>query len=223
MRYASTHIGIVTIMGLYLVHALAVGPIIQLLAAYSDVAFGRGPEGLAILTSASGLGSILGGMWMTRPSSISDLTKVVCTAGFLAVFIVVVFVSLTNLTVAMVVICFYSSMTVAFRVASQTLVQLSVTDAMRGRVMGLWAMLNRGGPSIGAILMGVVTNAYGRESRSTSLLAHDHHHAGDHHPSTEPLQRPGGRARAPERLGYDARQSAPLHQAPQVIKLIISL
>jgi len=161
LRYASTHAGIVTIMGLYLIHALAVGPIIQLLAAYSDVAFGQGPEGLAILTSASGLGSILGGMWMTRPNSISDLTNVVCAAGFLAVLVVVVFVSLSSLTIAMVVICFYSSMTVAFRVASQTLVQLSVADAMRGRVMGLWAMLNRGGPSLGAILMGVLTDAYG--------------------------------------------------------------
>lgn len=161
IRYAFQHAGIATIMAMYLLQALAIGPVIQLLAAYADVAFSSGPEGLAILTSASGFGSIVGGLWMTRYSSTTSLITIVTASALVAMIAVLAFVSVGSLAVGAVVICLYSSMTVLFRVGSQTLVQLSVTESMRGRVLGLWSMLNRGGPSLGAVLMGIITQQFG--------------------------------------------------------------
>ncbi len=114
-----------------------------------------------MLTSAAGLGSVLGGIWMTRRSSFADLTGVLCMGVFLSTVLVTVFVLLSNLWIALVIICLYSVATVAFRVSGQTLVQLSVDENMRGRVMGLWAMLSRGGPSLGALLMGGMTELFG--------------------------------------------------------------
>jgi len=161
LRYAAGHSGILVVMCLYLLQLLSVGSITQLFAAYADVAFSMGAEGLALLTSVAGLGSVLGGVWMTRHSSVSGLTSILCTGAFLSAAMVSAFVLLSNLWIALGVIFMYSAVTVAFRVSGQTLVQLSVEESMRGRVMGLWAMLGRSGPSLGALLMGGLTELFG--------------------------------------------------------------
>ncbi|MCP4926995.1 MAG: MFS transporter [Gammaproteobacteria bacterium] len=161
LLYAAHHRGISVVMSLYLLQAVCIGAITQLFAAYADIAFASGVEGLALLTSAAGLGSILGGVWMTRQSSVSNLTSILCAGIFLSVVLVSIFVLLSNLWIALGVIFLYSSVTVAFRVSGQTLVQLSVEESMRGRVMGVWAVLGRSGPSIGGLIMGGLTDLYG--------------------------------------------------------------
>ena len=161
LQYAANHHGIAVVMSLYLMQALSIGAITQLFAAYSDIAFASGVEGLALLTSAAGLGSIFGGIWMTRQSSVSNLTGILCVGIFLSAILVSIFVLLSNLWIALGVIFLYSSVTVAFRVSGQTLVQLSVEESMRGRVMSVWAALGRSGPSLGGLLMGGLTDFYG--------------------------------------------------------------
>jgi len=160
-QYAVNHSGILVVMCVYLLQLATVGAITQLFAAYADVAFAMGAEGLALLTSVAGLGSVLGGVWMTRNSSVSGLTGILCVGAFLSATLVSVFVLLSNMWIALAIIFLYSAVTVAFRVSGQTLVQLSVEEGMRGRVMGLWAMLGRSGPSLGALLMGGLTELFG--------------------------------------------------------------
>jgi predicted MFS family arabinose efflux permease len=161
LQYALKHNGIVVVMGLYLLQAICIGAITQLFAAYADLVFASGAEGLALLTSAAGLGSIFGGMWMTRHTSVASLTGILCAGIILSVVLVSVFVLLSNLWIALGIIFLYSSVTVAFRVSGQTLVQLSVDESMRGRVMGVWAVLGRSGPALGGLLMGGLTEIFG--------------------------------------------------------------
>ena len=46
-------------------------------------------------------------------------------------------------------------------VGTQILLQLSVEPEMRGRVMSLYGLIFRGGPAVGALLMGVTSEAVG--------------------------------------------------------------
>ena len=46
-------------------------------------------------------------------------------------------------------------------VAGQTLVQNSIDDDMRGRVLSLWAAFTRGAPAVGVLLIGWFANQFG--------------------------------------------------------------
>jgi len=161
LTYALAHDGIVVVMAVYLLQLATIGAITQLFAAYADVMFSAGGEGLAFLTSVAGVGSVLGGVMMTRHTSVPNLTGILCIGSLLSAMLVCAFVLTSSLWVALVVIFMYSAFTVSFRVAGQTLVQLSVDESMRGRVMGLWSMIGRAAPAIGALLMGTLTQLFG--------------------------------------------------------------
>ncbi len=46
-------------------------------------------------------------------------------------------------------------------IGTQTLTQSAVDDAMRGRVMSLYGVIFRGGPALGALLMGLLSEHFG--------------------------------------------------------------
>jgi MFS family permease len=46
-------------------------------------------------------------------------------------------------------------------ISNQTLIQYAVDPAMRGRVVGLYGLIARGGPSLGALMMGVAADHFG--------------------------------------------------------------
>jgi predicted MFS family arabinose efflux permease len=46
-------------------------------------------------------------------------------------------------------------------VGTQTLLQLSVAGSMRGRVLSLYGIIFRGGPAVGALIMGIASERAG--------------------------------------------------------------
>jgi predicted MFS family arabinose efflux permease len=46
-------------------------------------------------------------------------------------------------------------------VATQTIMQTAVEDGMRGRTLSLFGLIQRGGPAIGALVMGAMSEATG--------------------------------------------------------------
>src|SRR5690606_35151018 len=46
-------------------------------------------------------------------------------------------------------------------IAAQTLIQMAVDSDMRGRVLSLYGILFRGGPAVGAVLMGFASEWFG--------------------------------------------------------------
>lgn len=161
MTYVRHHPGLIVLFGFFLLRVLTIGSISQFFAAFSDLVLGRGPEGLALLTSSAGCGSLLGGLWMARQKSAAGLTTALCAGALLSALMVVGFCMTTDMTIAMAVIGLYSAMTTLSYVAGQTLTQIAAAPSMRGRVMSFWALLDRGGPALGAFAMGIWTEAFG--------------------------------------------------------------
>jgi len=164
ISYAVNHPGIAVLFGLFLTRIVSIASISQFYAAYSDVIFGRGADGLAILTSSAGLGSLFGGFWMARARSTAQLISALVVGGVLSSAAIIVFVTNSDFRLAIVITAAYSFLTTLFFVSCNTLTQLAVHDDMRGRVMSFSAMFDRAGPAFGGMLMGAFTEWYGLTS-----------------------------------------------------------
>lgn len=136
-------------------------PAFELLPGFADAIFDRGATGLAMLTSAVGLGAISGGVWLAKRGRIDGLTRIALFSGGIAGAAVVVFATTPWFPLALAAMAVAGFSMVACGVGTQTLLQASVEETMRGRVLALWGVVFRGGPAIGALVMGSLSGPFG--------------------------------------------------------------
>jgi MFS family permease len=159
--YALGHPGIGRIILLFAVNSLALRGFVELFPAFADVIFGTGAIGLSWLVATLGLGAVAGGLWMVRRPSIQGLTGLIMGHTFVVAVSVLGFTATANYWAALVCVfvCGFSLITTG--ISAQTLVQSAVDPAMRGRVMGLYGMLFRGGPAFNALILGWASSLFG--------------------------------------------------------------
>src|SRR3974377_1051217 len=75
--YASRHPGIAPMLLLFTVTTIGPRGLRELVPGFADSVFGRGPGGLATLTSTVGLGAMFGAGWLRLPPAIPGLTRLV--------------------------------------------------------------------------------------------------------------------------------------------------
>jgi MFS family permease len=152
--YALRHPGIGRMISLFAVTSFSLRGFIELFPAFADAVFDRGPNGLAWLTATVGIGAVAGGLWMVRRPGIQGLTALIIGHTFLIAVSVLGFTATQNYWVALacVFVCGFSLVTTG--ISAQTLIQSAVDPAMRGRVLGFYGMLFRGGPAANALFMG---------------------------------------------------------------------
>ena len=161
VRYASAHRGLGPILLSMLILGVCMRSYVELLPAYSAEVLGRGADGLAMLSAGIGIGAILAALWlMQRPGS-DGLTRVVVTGHVVSALSLVGLAVAPNLATALssVVVSGFAIATAG--VASQTLTQGVVDEAMLGRVMSLYGVIFRAGPAAGALAMGAAGDAVG--------------------------------------------------------------
>jgi MFS family permease len=159
--YAMRHPGIGRMMALFIINSLALRGFIELFPGFADGVFGRGPQGLAWLTATVGIGAMVGGLWMVRRSGITGLTGISVTHTLLMSLAVLGFTSTGNYWVALPCVFVAGFALVVTGISAQTLVQTAVDPAMRGRVLGLYGMVFRGGPAFNALIMGWLSTHFG--------------------------------------------------------------
>lgn len=120
--------------------------------------FGTGAGGYSLLTSAMGIGAVVGGLaiaGLRRPVKRSIILAALAFGATSAL----VAVSRT-LPVAAVAMALVGAASVAFTSISNTLLQLNASPRMRGRVMSLWSTAYVGSTVIGAPFVGWVGDRY---------------------------------------------------------------
>jgi predicted MFS family arabinose efflux permease len=159
--YVVRHAGIAPILLLLIVSSIGVRPLVELMPAFASRLFASGAEGLALLTASVGVGAIVGGLWLAGRSDPKGLTGVVLwsVAGMGAVTIL--FALSSTLWFAAPLLAVSGFFIVCAGVGTQTLIQLAVEANMRGRVLSLYGLIFRGGPAIGALLMGTASDFVG--------------------------------------------------------------
>lgn len=159
--YAVRHAGIGPILLLLAVNAVALRAFTELLPGFADAVFGRGPQALAWLTAMIGLGAIAGALWVAQRPRVHGLTAVANTSTLVAALAVLGFAATDLFWFALPCLLVAGVALVLNGVGTQTLIQHAVDGAMRGRVLSLYGTLFRGGPAIGALIMGWLSNQVG--------------------------------------------------------------
>ncbi len=160
-HYVAGHPGIGPILFLLMLAAMFARPVSELLPGFAAGIFGQGAGALAWMTSAMGVGAMAGGVWFLRYGTHLRLTGLAAHALALMGVALVVFTSLSEFWLTLPFLALVSFATTINNISIQSLIQNTVDGAMRGRVMSVYGMIFRGGPAIGALVMGGLSENFG--------------------------------------------------------------
>lgn len=160
-HYAFSHAAIGPLLLLSLGGSILVRPVFELLPGFVDAVFGRGPGGLAVLTSAVGLGAVVAGLWLAQRGTAAGLAAITVWSFVLSGAFAFAFAMLPEFWSAAAAMVAAGAAMVLSASGAQTLIQKVVDRNMRGRVLGIWGIIFRGGPAVGAFLMGWLSNQFG--------------------------------------------------------------
>ncbi len=162
LRYVAGHSGIAVLLSLMLAASVLVRPVTELLPGFADAVFGGGADTLALLTAAFGVGATIGAVGLAmRAGDQNGLARLCLLATAVAAAALLGFAAAGSLTAALPAMALCGGALVVSGVSGLTLVQLSVDSAVRGRVLSLYGLLFRGGPAVGALAMGAMSDQVG--------------------------------------------------------------
>jgi MFS family permease len=136
-------------------------PYVVLMPIFADQILHGGARGLGILMGATGVGALFGALTLAFRQGVKGLGRWVawCCAGFGASLAVFAFSHTFWLSVVLLLPVGYTMM--LQMACSNTLIQVMVPDALRGRVMAVYSMMFMGMAPIGALLGGALAEHMG--------------------------------------------------------------
>ena len=161
IRYTASHPSIAAL--LVLLTALGIGgrPLSELLPGIAANVFHSGVGGLSLLASSMGGGAILGGLWLGQRAHSSNLTEIAVGSSMVAAVAIAVAIASGTMWIAMPAVAIVGLSTSCAGIAIQSSIQLATDRAMRGRVMGLYGLIFRGAPAVGALGAGTASAYFG--------------------------------------------------------------
>jgi sugar phosphate permease len=134
---------------------------IELLPAFAGGLYQRGSSGLAVLTTASGVGAILGGALLSQAGRAGWLTLLARRGSVWLGAVVVLLGAVPSYWLSIATVAVLGLVIVVSSVGPQVLLQKSIEESFRGRVLGLWGMCNIAGPGIGGAMLGAFAQVFG--------------------------------------------------------------
>ena len=130
----------------------------DLAPSFADVVFKQGVEGLGLILSAIGIGGVAGATGLANYGRTKGLVKVCLSSLAITAVLLIVFTSSQNFVLALIC-CLGLGITLAISTnAPQILIQNTVDEDMRGRVMSIYSLTYRAGPAIGALIIGAISS-----------------------------------------------------------------
>jgi MFS family permease len=161
IRYTATHPAIAALLMLLIAVGIGGRPLNELLPGFAADVFHSGAGGLSMLASATGAGAIIGGLWLGHSAHSSGLTNVAIGSSLGAALAAIGVGSTSSMWVAIPSIALFGLCVSSSGIAIQTLIQLAADHKMRGRVMGVYGLIFRGAPAMGALAAGLASSQFG--------------------------------------------------------------
>ncbi len=146
-------------LGLEIVSGLF-GHNVALITVIARDAIGTGPEGLGLLLSALGAGGLLGMVFMVAVE-VKRHVHVILTVGTLYAVLLAAFALSPWIGLSMILLFAVGAADGIWAVTRNTLAQLLVPDALRGRVMSVVVMATRGSAPLGRVQGGFLAGLVG--------------------------------------------------------------
>ncbi len=161
LSYVRSHPGIGPLFMLMTIGAIWVRPLQDLLPGFSDRIFEAGPQGLGWLTAGMGVGATIAAGAIAMYGRTHGLTLAVLLAFAVNLIATIAFSATGWLWLAVVWGALWGGTLTMMSTGTQALVQSSVDNALRARVMSLYTMIYRGVPAVGAIIIGLLADRIG--------------------------------------------------------------
>jgi len=115
----------------------------------------NGSFGLSLITAATGLGALLGSMWVGFGAKAGFKAEKVILPMLYAGFVVAVFiVFFNNLYISSFLFLVAGFTATSVGIGSQTIIQLEVDDSYRARVLTWWSTMSFGFLTLGGLILG---------------------------------------------------------------------
>lgn len=153
VRYLRNDATLLLLVLVALVPTFFAQPYIQLLAIFAHDVFKEGPSGLGLMVAVAACGSICGGLfaaWVQRDARRGS-TMLLFMAGF-GMFLLL-FSMAPSFAIAVPLLFFAGAMHIAYNSSNNTILQMTVEDEYRGRVLSTLFM------SRGLVSLGTATTA----------------------------------------------------------------
>ncbi|HXH92696.1 MAG TPA: MFS transporter [Thermoanaerobaculia bacterium] len=141
-------------------------PLFTMMPVVAKSIFHLGPQGLSILQADYGVGSVVGALFVAGSSYAAKKGRLALMLQLVFACTLVAFGFSRHITSSLVIAFLAGAAIVGVISLYSSLVQLSTSDAMRGRVMSIFMLAFRGGMPLGNLLAGFVAQ---RWSISTAL------------------------------------------------------
>jgi MFS family permease len=160
-RYAWQHRELRILLGVCGLTGICYSPILALAPFFADGIFHKGSAGLGFLIGAMGVGAVIGVVQLARHTGIAGLPGVSLQSGLILGFSLLGF-GLSPWFGASIALM----MAIGFSVmrqnsCSNSLIQYTVPDHYRGRMMALFSMVVTGLLPIGSLASGAIAEVYG--------------------------------------------------------------
>jgi len=141
---------------------------IVLLPAIAKDTFGVAAEGFGVMMSASGVGSVIGALWLASAWRFRDGRYVISGSMLLFSIAAIIFSQTQSYVTALILLVPVGFGMTTFFSCTDAIIQTSVDDDVRGRVMGVMALVWGAMMPLGALLAGMVAEVVG--SNTTVFL-----------------------------------------------------
>ena len=143
--------------------------VIVMLPAFAGSVFGGGSSTLAILTSVSGAGAVLAGLYLTVIGAGTRLLWATVAGTVATGLLIVLLGATTHYGLGIVFVAALGFALTLVGVGSQARIQTIVMESMRGRVLSLWAAVAFSAPAIGSVVIGSAADRFGLSA--TTLIS----------------------------------------------------
>lgn len=136
-------------------------PYAVLMPVFASKVLHGGPHTLGLLMTASGLGALLGTVYLASRHTVVGLGKVIVAATMMLSAALMVFSYSHTLVVSMAVLPFVGAGMMLQAASANTILQTIVDEHLRGRVMAFYSMAVLGTMPIGSLVAGVLADRIG--------------------------------------------------------------
>jgi len=161
VRYATGTPRVALVMGLLMVVSLFVANMSVLVPLIARDVLHEGAHGFGLLMAALGVGAVVGALAVAALSVGRPPLGLLVGPALAAAALLLVLSTARHFGVAAAVLAALGVAQIVFMTSCNTTVQIAVPDELRGRVMGLYALVFAGMTPIGALLMGTVAEHWG--------------------------------------------------------------
>ena len=159
--YTYTHAEIRWQILVVAISALTGRATIQMLPAFAGDVYAGGSSMLATLTSVAGAGAVIAGLVLARLDVGHGLRRATLLGTIVTGALMALLGATDNLVAGIVALAALGFCLTLVGIGSQTVIQTEVTEAMRGRVLSLWAAVAFAAPALGGVMIGLSAELWG--------------------------------------------------------------